>query len=309
MKDLKIEQLLRWMKVSFEYRKEVPLASIGKSTDTTTARFQSGLDQKNLNAMTATLDRGCDLEAPVLHEEKGKLKEILSGNHRITARRNRLDTVTDAYITSGLSESTQKLIQRSANVLDGTDTKDKAGPLAAQMHIDSEVSIKEAAEFHGVSQATVSAYLRTKETRQALAQDGHSFVRKPVHDSMLQVLNNVARHKRGALLQVADFVCSKNLSKEDTRTFGKEITGARDDQEVTETLAKWHKLFSSRGHGRHPFGQDKKFRRHINSCQNFIGQKGFLKSVGKQFDSVEKADLKERITNLVVSLNDIKKRI
>jgi hypothetical protein len=295
------------MGIKFTYTKEIPLNSIGKSTETTTARLEPGLDQVNLNAMIATRERGGDLEAPVLHKG-GKLLEILSGNHRISAYRVHKDTHTDAYVVSELSEAAQKLIKRTANILDGKDTKDRSGILAAHAHKETGKSVTLLAKEFGIAHSTVKSYVRVIDVRQALQEEGHNFSRKPLNDSRLNALHPIIK-RRGALIPATELVCNKNLNADETKGMAREIEKARDDQEVAEIIAKYHKLFGSRTPGRPLMDRDRNFRRHVNTLRICISTRGFLKNVGKRLTPVEKKDLKERITSLVVSLEDIRKRI
>jgi hypothetical protein len=183
--------------------------------------------------------------------------------------------------------------------------------MAAALHTDYGLSIKEAAACAVCSERTVSSIVNAMATRRALTANGHSFSRFRLNDGQLRALSNV-RHRIPALREAARIAADAKLTSEQVREITDEMKVAPDDAAVLEIAAKARNLYRDQINKKPRPRSSRRvseLRRSFTTVVKFANEKGGLATFAKECRDVERADILERLTSAKAAIAKIESTI
>lgn len=311
-RDEGVEQLLKSIGVSFEFRQNIPISKLKiKESLATNARFGNALDEDRIEMYSFSMQAGNKFPAPVL--DKDYL--ILAGNQRTNAAKKAGRQTVDAYVIVKADASQIDDFIRRDNTRHGKSlTEEEKIQTCVELYRKHQIPVKRLNDLYfGGNHKTYERILvanRAKQVEELLL--GKNIVASKLSTSALAAMHPL-NENINVLRETAMMTLDYDLSSAQVEDIAKLIREKKTEAErlaVVATARQELDQKTKRGVTAQP---DVQLRKQMVAFRKFM----VSGNAGKQFPSIElissdkelQKEVRELATELINALKDVKERI
>jgi hypothetical protein len=296
------EQLMRSIGIEFEYRRNIPIASLNvEKSKRLNARFNNPIDEDQCQTYAFKMKAGVSFPCLVLHEDL-----ILAGNNRTHAAILAGRTHVDAYVILKATPQQIDIFTRRDNTRHGLSlTKEELIQQCVDRHLKYDTPLSELnQEYFGGNQGTyelIKAAVATQKVADKLKAKAIDIGRLTTRASLAPLYR--FRDNANVLTSLGQVVVEFNLPQTQVKDLADKVYEGQTEEARLSIVSQFRKSRNTET-TTGKVAPESKLKRELNSFHKYITQEETTLAIFS--DKKERTAYLTKITEIIDALRNIK---